>query len=218
MKSIILLITILISLQSLAQIKYDKAEFCTMNDSLSNVSKISDLNKPIVRINFLFPGISIEKSLFNYKHTGFLSYSFLPIYDFQDLYQGYRNLTFMHMINFEYRYYFNIDDRMKLGKSIEYYHANYFSFFLNDIIHKHPGWGLIYDNMTLNLLTTGISIGGNINFWNNFYFNYAFGLGVNFINGKYEPFFQYNTSESEAERKVNFPIAPNLKLKVGINI
>lgn len=141
-----------------------------------------DLDKFHFRINVLYPGINVEKSIFNSQNT--LSFDFGTRLGIPGLFIAAQleldefNAYFPAMINLNYNYYYNLNKRQLKNKKTGNYQANYLN--LNtEIIAPH----LFNNNRPLYFYGTGIKWGGNVSFNKFLYMNYEIGPLTYFYDG-----------------------------------
>jgi hypothetical protein len=130
------------------------------------------------RLNVIKPGVEIEKSIVNKNQTLELSvYGWvgLPLV-LMDVADDFPFIS--HNISLSYKYYYNLNKRMQLGKNVKNYHANYVGVKTEYI----SSW--IFEPKNDNFYGLGLIWGGQVSFNNWFYIGYEVGPSVFFNKSK----------------------------------
>jgi hypothetical protein len=141
-----------------------------------------DLDKFHFRINVLYPGINIEKSILDIRNT--MSFDFktrimMPgTFLAADIQVSNFNALFPHVFSLNYNYYYNLDKRLINNKQVRNYQANFFRLrteIFTPLLFSVENPSVLYG--------TGIQWGGNISFNKFLYMNYEIGPVAYFYDG-----------------------------------
>ncbi len=148
------------------------------------------------RLNIAKIGINVEKSIFNKNHTlnlGIHGWFDLPL--FLSAYKR-NSPAITHDINFSYKYYYNLNRRIRLKKDIRNYTANYVMIGSSYI----SSW--FFKPKNDNFYSLSLSWGGQATVLEPLYIGYDLSASIFFNNSKIV--YSYNT-----------PIIPRINIYVG---
>lgn len=161
-----------------------------------NANKDTKLKSVYFRLNVIKLGVEIEKSVINNNHTLELSiYGWfgLPLV----LMDVAEDIPFIsHNIGLSYKYYYNLNKRIKLGKNVKNYHANYVGVKTEYI----SSW--IFEPKNDNFYGLGLIWGGQASFNNWFYIGYKAGPSIFF-------------NKSELVKPWNIPVTLRTEICLG---